>query len=55
MTISKYQALEIVYLAHARAVEEVVGEGKSVSWGDTQTKGAVHRNELTKQMFLHSD
>ena len=54
-TISKSQALEIVYSAHAGAVEGVVGEGGSVSWGGAQTKGEVHERELTKNMFLHSD
>ena len=44
-TISKSQALETVYGAHARAVEGVVGEGKSVSWGGAQTKGEVHKRE----------
>ena len=38
-TIAKYQALEIVYRAHARDVEGVVGEVKIVSWGDAQNKG----------------
>ena len=37
-TIAKYQALEIVYLVHYRAVQRVVGEGKSVSLGGAQTK-----------------
>ena len=32
-TIAKSQVLEIVYCAHAAAVEGSVGEGKSVSWG----------------------
>ena len=55
MTIAKYQALEIVYHTHAGAVEGVVGEGKSVSWGGARTKGEVHKRELTKNMFLHSE
>ena len=54
-TIAKSQALEIVYCAHAGAVEGVVGEGESVSWGGARTKGEVHKRELTKTMFLHSD
>ena len=54
-TVAKSQALEIVYLAHAGAVEGVVGEGESASWGGALTKGGVHKRELTKKMFLHSD
>ena len=54
-TIAKSQALEIVYRAHAGAVEGVVGEGESVSWGGARTKVEVHKRELTKKMFLHSD
>ena len=54
-TLAKSQGLEIVYRAHAGAVEGVVGERKSVSWGGAQTKGEVHKPELTKKMFLHSD
>ena len=38
-----------------QGVEGVVGEVKSVSWGVGQTKGEVHKRELTKNMFLHSD
>ena len=38
-----------------RVVEGVVGEVKSVSWGGVRTKGEVHKRELTKNMFLHSD
>ena len=55
MTIVKSQAFEIVYQAHAGAVERVVGEGKSVSWGCAKNKGDVHKRKLTKNMFLHSD
>ena len=33
----------------------MVGEVKSVSWGDEKTKCEVHKRELTKIMFLHSD
>ena len=55
LTISKSQGLEIVYRAHSGAVKGVVGEGESVSWGGAQTKGEVHKRELTKKMFLHSD
>ena len=38
-----------------RGVEGVVGEVKSVSWGGAQTKGEVHKRELSKNMFLRSD
>ena len=38
-----------------RGIEGVVGEVKSISWGGAQTKGEVHKRELTKNMFLHSD
>ena len=48
VTIAKYQALEIVYV-------QVVGEGKSGSWGGAQTKGEVRKCQLTKNMFFHSD
>ena len=54
-TIAKYQALEIVYSAHAGAVEGAVGEGESVSRGGAQTKGEVHKHELSNKMFLYSD
>ena len=54
-TIAKYQALEIVYSTHARAVEGAVGEGESVSWGGAQTKCEVPKRELSNKMFLHSD
>ena len=53
-TISNYQALEIVYRAHAGSVEGAVGEGESVSWGGAQTKGELHTRTLANQMFLHS-
>ena len=55
MTITKSKALEIVYHTHAGAVEGVVREGESVSWGDARTTGEVHKRKLTKNMFLHSD
>ena len=55
LTIFKYQALEIAYYAHAGVIKGVVGEGKSVSWGSARTKGEVHKRELAKNMFLHSD
>ena len=55
LTISKSQPLEIVYCAHGAAVEGVVGEGESVSWGGARTKGEVRECELTKNMFFHSD
>ena len=54
LTISKYQALEIVYCANDRAVEGAVGKGKSDSWGDARTKGEVQKHKLTKKIFLHS-
>ena len=54
-TIAKSQALEIFYGAHAGAVEGVVGEGESISWGGAQTKGEVNKRELANKMFLHSD
>ena len=38
-----------------QGVEGMVGEVKSVSWGGARTKGEVHKRELTKNMFLHSD
>ena len=41
--------------AHMLGIEGVVGEVKSVSWGGAQTKGEVHKRELTKNMFLHID
>ena len=31
---------------------KVVGEVKSISWGGAQTKGEVHKRELTKQDVL---
>ena len=37
------------------AIEGVVGEGKSFSWGVAWTKGEVHKHELNTQMLLHSD
>ena len=59
------KALEIFYRANGAAVEgladrnvhrrKVLGEGKSVSWGGSRTKGKGRECELTKQMFLHSD
>ena len=55
MTIAKYQALELVYRAHAGDIEGVVGEGVSVSWVGAWTKGEVHKRKLTNKMFLHSD
>ena len=47
--------LEIVYCTHDGAVEGVVREGESVSWGGARTKGSVQKGELTNKMFLHSD
>ena len=55
LSIAKSQALEIVFSAHAGAVEKLLGEGDSVSWGGARTKGEVHKWKLTKNMFLHSD
>ena len=54
-TIAKYQALEIIYCTHKWAVEGVVGEWNSVSWGGAQTKGDVHKRKLTNRMLLHSN
>ena len=54
-TIDKSQALEIVYRSHDRAIEGVVGEGESVSWGGAQTKVEVHKRKLANNMFLRSD
>ena len=54
-TIAKYQALEIVYRAHAGAIEGVVGGGKRVSWGGAKTKGGVHKHKLTNKMLFQSD
>ena len=34
---------------------QLVGEGKSVSWGGAKTKGEVKECEITKNMFFHSD
>ena len=58
-------ALKIVYRANWASVEglgdrnrhirKLVGEGESVSWGITRTKGKGRECELTKHMFLHSD
>ena len=53
-TIAKSQVLEIVYRAHDGAVEGVVVEVKSVSWGGAWTKVKVHKWEITNKMFLHS-
>ena len=59
------KALEIVYLENGDAVEgladrngyrrKLVGEGKSVNWGGSQTKVKGRECKLTKKMFLHSD
>ena len=59
------KALEIVYLENGASVEgltdrnghrrKVVGEGKSVSWGNSRTKGKGRECEITKNTFLHSD
>ena len=46
---------KIVYPAHAREFEGVLGEGKSASWGGAKIKGEVHKRKLTKTMFLRSD
>ena len=34
---------------------QVVDEGKIDSWGGAQTKGEVHKCELTETMFFQSD
>ena len=47
MTISKYQALKIIYRALGMAVEGVVGEGGSFSLEVAQIKGEVRECELT--------
>ena len=44
----------MVYRAHSGAVEGVVGEGVSVILGGMQTKGELHKCEITKKMFVHS-
>ena len=59
------KALEIVYRTNGAAVEVIadrngnrckeVGEGKSVSWRVSQTKGEVRECKLTKYIFFHSD
>ena len=59
------KALEIVYSKNGAAVEgladrnghrqEVVGEGKSVSWVGEWTKGKGNDCEITKYMFMQSD
>ena len=55
LTISKYQLLEIVYHAHDRAVEGVVGKGKIVIWEGAWTNDELNKRELTNKMFLHSE
>ena len=40
---------------YAGGVEGLVDEVKSFSWGGAQTKGEVHKRELTNKMFLGSD
>ena len=57
--------MKIVFDKNGSAVEgvddknghrrKVSGEGKSISWGDAQTKGEGCEFEITKNMFLHSD
>ena len=37
------------------STEKIVGEWKSASWGDAQTKDEVRECKPTKKMFLHSD
>ena len=59
------KSLEIFYRANGTAVEGLadrnghirkeVSEGKSVSWGVSQTKGDGCECELTKKIFLHND
>ena len=59
------RALEIFYCTNGDAVEglagrnghrwKVVGEGKSVSWGGTRTKGKGRECKITKTMFMYSD
>ena len=54
-TISKSQGFEIVYPAHAGAVEGAVGEGGSFSWVGSRIKCELHKRKLANNMFLHSD
>ena len=49
-TIAKFQALEIVYRTHVGAVEGVVGEGESVSWGGVQAR--THQKYVLAQWFF---
>ena len=59
------KALEIFYHSNGAAVEgladrsghrrNLVGKGKRVSCGGSQTKGEGREYELTKQMFFHSN
>ena len=53
-TIAKSQALEIVYRAHAGAVEGVVVEGGIDIWGGEKTKGEVQKCEITNKIILLS-
>ena len=55
LTIVISQALEIVCRRHAGAIEGMVSEGKSFSWGGALIKDELHKQELTKNMFLHSN
>ena len=58
------KALVIFYHENGAAVERLgdrnghrskeVGEGGSVGWGGTRTKGEGRECELTKNMFLHN-
>ena len=60
-----FKALDIFYHENGAAVEvladrnghrrQVVGEGKSVSWGGAQTKGKRRECKITKNMFLYID
>ena len=47
--------LGIVYRKNSRAIEGLVSEGESISFGGARTKGEVHKREITKNIFLHSD
>ena len=59
------KALEIVYRENGFSVQgladrnghrrKLVGEGKSVIWEGTRTKGKERECELTKNMLFHSD
>ena len=59
------KSFEIVYRANDTAVDwladrnghrrKEAGEGESVSWGGSRTKGEGCECKLTKKMFFHND